>query len=422
MGQNPRRPGFRLRWGEADRSDDGESAATEAAVEQDAAAAETPDADATEEQAPEAAEAAGAPDAATEAVASEAATPAAGKTEEQDETPFLRDLVGAMRGVAESSRDSSLEGVRQAVDQRVAELTTTAAERTEELRRSADLDVNGIGEWERTEIERVRREAEQRREARRALLEQQLADHQGATDREVEATRSRLADHERELDAFFAQLSEITDPGVFVATAKRMPAPPDLSKLATAEKPSAAAATTTPTAEEKSATGEEKSATNGSGAAAPSDESLAARLAQLNQRLAPGPQSDTTTTAASDQTASPETTEAAPAPAAAPTAPAVAAPPAPVAGGAATAVETSTAIVVKGLGSFGAITSFKQALERVDGVRGVTLSLGPTGDFVYRASHAAEFDILGAIRSIEGPNTGIEQTDGSLVVTIARPR
>ena len=36
-------------------------------------------------------------------------------------------------------------------------------------------------------------------------------------------------------------------------------------------------------------------------------------------------------------------------------------------------------MIVKGLGSFGAITSFKQSLERVEGVRGVTLSLGPTG-------------------------------------------
>jgi hypothetical protein len=77
---------------------------------------------------------------------------------------------------------------------------------------------------------------------------------------------------------------------------------------------------------------------------------------------------------------------------------------------------------VKGLGSFGAITSFKQALERVDGVRGVTLSLGPTGDFVYRASHAGDFDLATAIRSVEGPNAEIEEVDGQLRVTIERPR
>jgi hypothetical protein len=52
----------------------------------------------------------------------------------------------------------------------------------------------------------------------------------------------------------------------------------------------------------------------------------------------------------------------------------------------------------------------------------VTLSLGPTGDFVYRASHPAEFDLGGAIRSIEGPNAAIEEVDGQLRVTIERPR
>jgi hypothetical protein len=77
---------------------------------------------------------------------------------------------------------------------------------------------------------------------------------------------------------------------------------------------------------------------------------------------------------------------------------------------------------VKGLGSFGAITSFKQSLERVEGVRGVTLSLGPTGEFVYRASHAGEFDLKAAITSIEGPTATIEETDGTLVVTLSRGR
>jgi hypothetical protein len=84
--------------------------------------------------------------------------------------------------------------------------------------------------------------------------------------------------------------------------------------------------------------------------------------------------------------------------------------------------ESSTAIVVKGLGSFGAITSFKQALERVEGIRGVTLSLGPTGEFVYRASHMAGFDLVAAIRSVEGQNVEIEQEDGALRVTVSRSR
>ncbi len=421
MGQNPRRPGFRLRWGETERTD--EAAAAEGAADQDAPATEAIAADA-----PTAAPAAAAHTPSEGAVTAEVAPAAPADIVDM---PFLRDLVGAMRGVAESSRDSSLEAVRRAVEERVAELTAGGEEKAEELRRTADLDATGIGDWERTELERIRREAEQRRDTRRTELEKQLADHQAATDAEVEATRGRLSDHERELDAFFAQLSEITDPSAFVAAAKRMPPAPDLSK------PAATKSSKAPSAEPASTEAGGKSATNGSAAAAsPSNETLAQRLAQLDKQLgvaapaggaAESPEAPASATAATEAAA----TEASATEAAATTEPAApeatpAPVPTPVPGtsgtGAATAVETSTAIVVKGLGSFGAITSFKQALERVDGVRGVTLSLGPTGDFVYRASHAADFDILGAIHSIEGPNAGIEQSEGSLVVTIAGPR
>ena len=85
--------------------------------------------------------------------------------------------------------------------------------------------------------------------------------------------------------------------------------------------------------------------------------------------------------------------------------------------------EVATAIVVHGLGSFGAITSFKQALERVDGVHGISLSLGPTGEFVYRATHEADFDLVVAIEQIEHGAAQIErQADGSLRVVVQRGR
>ncbi len=111
-------------------------------------------------------------------------------------------------------------------------------------------------------------------------------------------------------------------------------------------------------------------------------------------------------------TASPDATAAEGEPAAGPTV---------VAPGA--AGEVATAIVVHGLGSFGAITSFKQALERVDGVHGISLSLGPTGEFVYRATHEAEFDLVAAIEQIEHGGAQIErQPDGSLRVVVQRGR
>jgi hypothetical protein len=171
------------------------------------------------------------------------------------------------------------------------------------------------------------------------------------------------------------------------------------------------------------------------------DSQLSERLAELRQRLGESAPAGTPAAAPAEETAptaeatpATETAAAAPAPAEPPAAPAE--PPAPVseatkpapeatpepAAPAPAGSDTSTAIVVKGLGSFGAITSFKQALERVEGVRGVTLSLGPTGEFVYRASHGADFDLAAAIRTIEGDAANIERSDGSLLVTVSRAR
>jgi len=41
---------------------------------------------------------------------------------------------------------------------------------------------------------------------------------------------------------------------------------------------------------------------------------------------------------------------------------------------------------------------------------------------VYRASHAPGFDLVAAIRAIEGQGADIDETDGSLMVTINRGR
>jgi hypothetical protein len=427
MGVDRRRAGFRLPW-----SPDGEQSEEAAATVTDGADDPTradgePQTEMTGTDAATSVEA-------TAAVESAAmpATPSPAPSAEGESDEFLKSLVGAMRSVAETSRDTSLADLRTAIEARIEGLGTEAAQGETDIRRKADTDLEAVGEWERAEIDRVRAEAEGKRAARRTKLDEDLAEHRAASERAVEATRSRLAQHENELAAFFSQLGEITDPAAFVAAAKRMPRAPELEGAApaTAVAATPAKAETTvpglgPTAEtaadprlaalgasgegeteatdsaDRTARDDEVPADESADSAAPSataesngtattqDAQLAERLAQLDERLADAPATATAT------------------------APTAAATP----GG-----EGSTAIVVKGLGSFGAITSFKQSLERVEGVRGVTLSLGPTGEFVYRASHAADFDIRAAITSIEGPTATIEDTDGTLVVTLSRGR
>ena len=428
MGMERRRTGFRLSWTANDKQGEGDAQHDEAASEAAPAAVDTmtADAPADETSAPETAATEtsadapapdAAPDAAPEAAADSPATDATAieMTPESESSEFLVSLVGAMRGVAETSRDASLADLRTTVDAHIERLNASSTEKESDLRRAADLDLQGVGDWEHDEIERIKSEAETRRDARRTRLDQQLAEHRTASEREVEATRARLSDHERELAAFFAQLGEISDPAAFVAAAKRMPRPPELnSTSAPTDAPATETETPSPTgdprlaamgmpadtdtdASEAAATADSNpeaewptpadAAATAEAGDASTDNRLAARLAQLDQRIAGGTQAVAATA------------------------------PAPANGN-----ETSTAVIVKGLGSFGAITSFKQSLERVEGVRGVTLSLGPTGEFVYRASHAADFDMVAAVQSVEGPSATVENTDGTLIVTLSRSR
>lgn len=303
-----------------------------------------------------------------------------------------------MRGVAEEARDGSLAGLKTLVEKRVEQIGARSEERAEDLRRRSELDIKGVGDWERGEIERIRTEAERKVEALRHQLEQQLSDHGQHTEGEIAGIRTRLAEHERELAAFFAQLTEINDPAEFVSAAKRMPQAPSLDPNAAngavtplPHEPAANEALTTGLAQLGIEQGDETPApasSNGTAAAPASDDAtLAERLAQLDEQLQ----------SKSDHVASttPATAEG----------------------------ETTTALVVKGLASFGAITSFKQALEKVEGIRSVTLSLGPSGEFVYRATHDAGFDLDGAIVALEGAAATIEhQSDGTLRVTVSRPR
>src|ERR671914_500236 len=83
----------------------------------------------------------------------------------------------------------------------------------------------------------------------------------------------------------------------------------------------------------------------------------------------------------------------------------------------------TTSVVVTGLASFGAITGFRQSLAGVDGVRSVQLSLGPTGEFLYRAAHSTEVDLADAIGSLEGEAARVERDpNGTLRVVISRAR
>lgn len=422
MTANQRRPGFRLPWapetGETTREGEPANAAdTPGSAAGTPGSAEAAAAPETTSMAPEPAEAASAAEAATpgtttnagpapapeQATTADATEPAAAAAAPAPESgEFMRDLVAAMRRVAEEARDSGMADLRARADEHVRKLEADAEKRREELRSRAEADVAGVGEWAKAEAERIKAEAEQRVVARRAQLDQQLASDQARTEAETRALRDRVAEYERELEAYHAQLAEIADPAAFAAAAKRMPQPPSLAG-ATAPLTAAAGTAVAPTAAPDPIVGEAEPA-KAAGSGAPvepagggsngvagqaaeihpaEEEVLAARLAELDAKL----------TDKADVAAGP-------------------------AGQAVT-----TEVVVKGLGSFGAITGFRQSLAGVDGIDGVALSLGQTGEFVFRATHAAGFDVRSAITGLEGDGAKIEdRAEGGLLVTLDRAR
>ena len=428
MTANQRRPGFRLPWApETDETTgDGESAtaaeasspaaanagSAEAASPAEATSATTEPAEAAVKA--EAVTPAVEADAASDAPAAEAAEPsasepapatpapaAAAAAPESDE--FMRDLVAAMRRVADEARESGMAELRTRADDQVHKLEADAEKRREDLRSRAETDIAGVGEWAQAEAERIKAEAEQRVVARRAQLDQQLAADQTRTEAETKALRDRVAEYGRELEAYHAQLAEIGDPAAFAAAAKRMPQPPSLSGAAAASAtpttgsaapaPTGSASTAAEPATPAEADARVEPATGASNGVAASaseihpaeEEVLAARLAELDAKL-------------------PDT-------------------PAATATSAATAEAVTTEVVVKGLGSFGAITGFRQSLAGVEGIEGVALSLGQTGEFVFRATHAAGFDVRGAIATLEGDGAKIEdRSEGGLRVTLDRAR
>jgi len=404
MTANQRRPGFRLPWS-SDADETGQPADAQGGTEAEtseqpappAADAPAPEATGSNGSTPQPAPSEPAPEAPqTPAPVTAAAETPPHRSDAAGEPPngFMRDLVAAMRKVADEARQAGVEQLKTRADEAVRALESDAEKRRADLRQRAEADIAGVGEWARAEAERIKAEAEQRVASRRAQLEQQLAADETRTEAESRALRARVADYERELEAYHAQLAEITDPAAFAAAAKRMPSPPPL--VAHAGPPAGAAADDKPDGAAEPQAPESSQATPATPAGAadvhPAEEEvLAARLAELDAKL------ETAPVAASEA-----------APASAP---------------AANGEPTTTDVVVKGLGSFGAITGFRQSLASQDGISGVALSLGQTGEFVFRATHANGVDVAAAITAIEGEGATIEpRPEGGLRVTLERAR
>jgi hypothetical protein len=329
--------------------------------------------------------------------------------------PFLQSLVDAMRKIAEQTRDDAMAQLRAGVAERSAGIRTETEKRAAELHELANTDLKSVEDWERGEMERIREDAAARVQARNSTLEAQLAANAAASEGAMTAVEARVDAFEAEMNAFFAQLNDIHDPAALASTLKRIPQAPSLADMAvpaageTAPSPAVGAAT----APEPSATPDEmgqpkQEAAAASAAPPPASEAASADEGAPESKPVPAdaaPVADVAAAAASEAAAEaagadqPEVAVEVEAPAE----PAV--------------EESTTQVVVTGLTSFGAITSFKQSLERVNGINRVSLGLGTSGEFIFTAAHPEGFDLSAAIQTFE-ESAQFATSNGQLRVTV----
>ncbi len=317
---------------------------------------------------------------------------------------FLNSLTSAMRRVADDARETSLADARGAVATKIAAMRSNSGARAEELRTRAEQDVTGIGDWSRAEIVRIEAETQRKIEQRRAQLAEQLEEHDRRSAEEIAALEAQVEQYEGELALFFSQLGEISDPDTFIAAARRMPRLPQVNDEEPAAGSAPAAAPTPSPADEPPISGHEERLRN-LGIERNGDTDMA------ETEVPP-----TNGVHAEAEVPAPIDSEppAPPVPsfAAEPSDDPAAAAPAPGAGAGDDTVTTTVAAV--GLGSFGAVTSFKSALEKADGVAGVRLSLGSGGEFVYTVMHAPTLD-LAAVATAAQPGASVQRDDDGVL-------
>jgi hypothetical protein len=325
--------------------------------------------------------------------------------------PFLQSLVDAMRKIADQTRDDAMAQLRAGVAERSAGIHSETEHRAAELHELADADLKSVADWEHGEIQRVRDEAAAKTSARNATLEAQLAANTAAGEGALNAVEARVDAFEAEMNSFFSQLNDIHDPAALASALKRIPQAPSLTDTA----PAPAGDTAPSPAPAPSAAGETTSNPDVMGE--PAQALAASSPPEAPSKPEGFDETLTEPSAVPDVAPVAVATVDEPVVAEAATAEPAAAAPEPEAPVEPAVEESTTQVVVTGLTSFGAITSFKQSLERVEGVNRVSLGLGTSGEFIFTAAHREGFDLSAAIQSFED-SAQFVTSNGQLRVTV----
>jgi len=148
---------------------------------------------------------------------------------------LMVDLSAAIRATADSAREQALTQVDEDVAAVVAGIRAGSKEGEVALKLRSDEDVAGIREWSKTEIARIKEEADGRIEARKAALAEEIDAHMAGIEARVGAVEGLAATYRAEMAAYTDRLVTEDDPARLATMAETMPEPPALSGVVEAD-------------------------------------------------------------------------------------------------------------------------------------------------------------------------------------------
>jgi len=152
---------------------------------------------------------------------------------------FLDVLTHAMQTAADQERTRIAQIVSEDAALNIEHARVRGAAESDELRRLAGEDIDGIQAWLAASIAELQVEATRRTDERRALLDDYLLRHEAIIDAEVASVDGAVNDYEATLDTFFHDLHEATKPSEIASKADLLPTPPDLDAARAAARASA---------------------------------------------------------------------------------------------------------------------------------------------------------------------------------------
>lgn len=147
-------------------------------------------------------------------------------------TKLMADLTSAIRATAIAARDQALVQVDTDVAQVVEAIRSGSKEGEDALRVRSDEDITRIKEWSRAEIARIKEETENRIDARKLGLDEELAAHAAAIEGRVSEVEQTAATYKAEMEAYSLRMTTEEDPARLATMAESMPEPPLLDPLA----------------------------------------------------------------------------------------------------------------------------------------------------------------------------------------------